>query len=114
MATVKAGSPEHLEIIRAPLVAQIEQLTRSINDQKEALKYAEDARTSAREANAELKKQIDRLQAKADESDRLAAQVQGLQGYIDALRDAGMAPPPRDPYAAPVAPAPGTPWAPRR
>jgi len=112
--TVVAGSPEHIEVIRGPLVSQIQRLESELESTKTSLRYCEDARASAREANAELKKQLDEVRAKAQSADMLAAQVQGLQGYIDALRDAGMAPPPRDPHA-PINMVPGDePWRNRR
>lgn len=82
------------------LTAENNQLRGRVEDLRERLNYADDAKASAREASAQLVKEAERLRTELVASKDARFEVARLEGVLQGLERAGKIDPPKDPYAS--------------
>jgi flagellar biosynthesis/type III secretory pathway protein FliH len=93
---VVKGSPEHLAVIRGPLLKQIEslqeerrELIATNNTHVERLKWREEALASAKQASATLERENERLRKELEKAEHSRYENARLEGVLQGLERAG-------------------------
>lgn len=89
---IAAGSTQHLELVRAPLIRQIEDLTTENAQLRTDLELYKQLRTEARDAGAFASKRLVELERRIKDMEGDTFEIWRLNGYIQALRDTGAIP----------------------